>query len=82
LITISLDVHGGDLPDIERLKGAFDALQERHDLSLILVGNQYVISKELSAASSTLKKRIDICHTDITIEMGESPTHYLKTQKN
>ncbi len=82
MITISLDVHGGDLPDIERLKGAFDALQERHDISLILVGNQLHIKKHLLSFSVSLLQRIQFSHTETTIGMGESPSNILKHKKN
>lgn len=81
MTTIALDVPGGDLPDQIKINGALDALQENENLSIILVGNQYLISKELDTISSTLKKRIDICHTEITIGMGESPSRILKQKK-
>ena len=77
MIKVALDVPGGDLPEQVKIKGALDALQENEDLSLILVGNQSVISQELAQIPSSLKNRIEIYHTDLTIAMGESPSHIL-----
>lgn len=81
MIKVALDVPGGDLPEQVKIKGALDALQENEDLSLILVGNQSVISQELAQIPSSLKNRIEIYHTDLTIAMGESPSHILKQKK-
>jgi phosphate acyltransferase len=77
-----LDVPGGDLPEQVKIKGALDALQENEDLSIILVGNQSVISQEIASTPSSLKNRIEIYHTNVTIDMGESPSHILKQKKN
>lgn len=81
MIKVALDVPGGDLPELVKINGALDALQENEDLSIILVGNQSDISPEIALLPQAIRERIEIRHTDVTIDMGESPSHILKQKK-
>ena len=49
LITVVVDAMGGDNAPHEIIKGAVEAVKEKQNLKVLLVGQKEVVEKELSA---------------------------------
>lgn len=73
---------GGDFGTPVVTKAAIDYLENNHDVSLILVGDQQEISKELIRLDAKLNKRLTIQHTSQKVEMDESPSAALRNKKD
>ncbi len=82
MIKIALDVHGGDLPQEERIRGVLLALKSQKYLNVILVGNRSQIQPALSCWPAPLLSRISYHHTEELMGMGDSPSLILKQKKN
>ena len=78
---IALDAMGGDNAPFSTIKGAVTSLNEIHDLTLILVGEQKRIESELSKYSYN-KNRIEILDAPEVIEMNDDPVIAVKTKKS
>ena len=80
---IALDAMGGDLGPQELISGALLAV-ERDDLSILLVGNEQVLSEHLEAspASKSLRERLAIVHADTVVEMDENPVDAIRKKKD
>lgn len=76
---IALDAMGGDFGPKATVKGAVLALKENKKISVILIGKEDEIKKELDKYNYD-QKRIEIIHTDenIKVEEGESPARTVK----
>lgn len=82
MIKIALDIAGGDLPAYERIKGLADALKESDEIEVFLVGNQALISDELTHFPSIDRGRLHFSYTDDVITMQDAPSTILKEKKN
>jgi glycerol-3-phosphate acyltransferase PlsX len=82
LISIALDVPGGDLPIAERIKGALASLLLDQELFIVLVGDKNDISLHLNSLNCINHPRIEIVHTTETISMNDAPSSILKDKKN
>ena len=80
---IALDAMGGDLGPQELISGALLAV-ERDDLSILLVGDEQVLSDHLqsSSASKSLRDRLAIVHADTVVEMEENPVDAIRKKKD
>lgn len=74
---IAVDAMGGDNAPASIIKGCEIALEEYRDLSIILVGNETEIKKHLQVSD-----RIEIIHTDVTIEGEDSPVRAVRRKKD
>ena len=81
-VTISLDAMGGDFGAPVVVKAAVDYLQEQHDVSLILVGDQEAIQSELNSHNITAHERLKIQHASQRVEMDEPPSQALRNKKD
>lgn len=81
MISIALDVSGGDLPIEERIKGALFSLDLEKDLSVVLVGDEQSILPVLQANHSENNSRLTIVHTQESISMSDAPSRILKDKK-
>lgn len=72
LITVVVDAMGGDNAPHEIIKGAVEAVKEKQNLKVLLVGQKEVVEKELSAYDYP-KERIEVIHASEVIETGEPP---------
>ena len=74
---------GGDLGPQELISGALLAV-ERDDLSILLVGNEPVLSEHLqaSSASKSLRDRLTIVHAGTVVEMDENPVDAIRKKKD
>jgi phosphate acyltransferase len=82
LISIALDVSGGDLPYEERIKGALLSLQLDKELFIALVGNETFILPIVKSSFKIDPNRFKIVHTSESISMSDAPSRILKDKKN
>lgn len=77
---VALDAMGGDNAPAEIVKGAVDAISERDDIKIFLVGQEDVVAKELSQYSFP-KERIEVVDAPEVIEMAEPPVEAIRKKK-
>ena len=73
---------GGDFGAAVVTKAAIAYLEDNHDISLILVGDQQEITSELNKLNAKPYERLKIHHASERVEMDESPTQALRTKKD
>ncbi len=78
---IVVDAMGGDYAPQNTVVGAINALQEKQNFELFLVGRKQEIQKILNSNKLSFKEE-NILHAEEVIEMGEQPTAALKSKKN
>jgi glycerol-3-phosphate acyltransferase PlsX len=82
VLTIALDVMGGDHgPDVV-LPAALRFLKRREGVKLLLVGDQDVIADGLARLGASSDPRLEIQHASQTVEMDELPSHALRFKKD
>ncbi|MDR7074530.1 phosphate acyltransferase PlsX [Fictibacillus barbaricus] len=74
---IALDAMGGDNAPKEIVKGALLAVEQYHDLTITLVGNENLIKEHLPSDHP-----FTIIHTDEVIETSEEPVRAVRRKKN
>jgi len=72
-VRIALDALGTDEAPASEIAGALRALREREDLTILLVGDESLISRALEEASDVPGARIEIVHAPDRILPGEAP---------
>jgi glycerol-3-phosphate acyltransferase PlsX len=82
LRVIAVDVMGSDLGPKEVIAGVIDALKDREDFRVVLVGNQSIIRKSLEKQGLLDETRIEVIHTSEVIEMEEKPLQALRIKKD
>ncbi len=78
---IALDAMGGDNAPKEIIKGAIDAVNERKDIKIFLVGLEDIIQQELEQYTYE-KEQIEVVHASEVIEMAESPVLAIRRKKD
>lgn len=78
---IVLDVFGGDYAPEEIIKGAVAALNENKNLTLVLTGDEEIISNELKKYNFD-SKQIEIVHAPDVITNDDIPTLAIKQKKD
>ena len=78
---IIVDVFGGDNAPIEVIKGAVNAVNEKENFIVTLVGDSSIISDELLKYDYD-KRRIEIIHAPQVISNNESPTEAVRKKKD
>lgn len=81
-VTISLDCMGGDFGVSIVVPAALDALSKYKHLSLILVGDEDAINKELADKSAKLSSRLEIQHATQVVGSSEAPSLALRGKKD
>ncbi len=81
LVRVAVDAMGGDNAPQAVVNGAVDAVRERKEIFVYLVGKQEMIEKELSRYSYPTD-RIQVVHASEVIEMAESPTSAIRRKKD
>lgn len=80
-VKVAVDAMGGDNAPGEIVKGAVEAVNERQEIKVFLVGQEQKIKDEL--AKHTYKEsQIEIVHADEIIETGEPPVMAIRKKKN
>ena len=81
MTVVAVDAMGGDNAPGEIIKGAMDAISERSDIKVTLVGQEDVIKRELEQYTYP-KERVLIRHASEMIEMAEPPVNAIRTKKD
>jgi glycerol-3-phosphate acyltransferase PlsX len=79
---IAVDVMGADLGPSEIIKGVVDALDDRGDYRVILVGDQDTIRENLKGQWGGDCSRLEIAHASEVISMEEKPLQAFRTKKD
>ena len=79
---VALDAMGGDNAPGEIIAGALDALNERNDIDIMLVGKPDVIEAELKSRNVSDRSHIEVVPASEVIEMAEPPVAAIKHKKD
>jgi glycerol-3-phosphate acyltransferase PlsX len=80
IITVAVDAMGGDNAPGEIIKGAVQAVQERKDIKVILVGQEAVMKNALNEYNYD-KKQIEVVQADEIITNNEAPVLAIRRKK-
>lgn len=81
LTRVALDAMGGDNAPGEIVKGAVEAVKERKEIEVILVGDQNTIQKELDQYSYP-QDQVRVVHASEVIETAEPPVMAIRKKKD
>lgn len=81
LIKIAVDAMGGDHAPLEIVKGAVDAVKNREDIKVFLVGQEKAVEAELGKYQYDAS-RIEVVNATEMIEMAEPPVQAIRTKKD
>lgn len=81
MVKVAVDAMGGDNAPSEIVKGAVEAVKERKDISVVLVGNQPIVEEEL-AKYQYPKEQIEIRHASEVILTEEPPVNAIRSKKD
>ena len=81
LIKVAVDAMGGDNAPLEIVKGAVEAVQEKKEVKVYLVGREEVVQAELAKYTYD-KDRIEVVHTTEIIETAEPPVMAIRKKKD
>jgi len=79
---IVLDIYGGDNAPDAIFDGAIDALKEKKEIELVLVGKQEYLDKKVSLLEENIKSRIELAYAEDVIENEEHPTTAVRRKLN
>ena len=81
-LTVALDAMGGDHGPSVVVPAAFRALEKQPELSLIMVGDQSVLEREMARHSSVHADRVSVVHASQQVRMDELPSQALRNKKD
>jgi len=81
MASIAVDVMGGDNAPVETVKGAVEAVNERQEVKVYLVGKEDVIEDELAKYAYD-RSRIEVLDARETISNEEAPVNAIREKKN
>lgn len=81
VVKVAVDAMGGDYAPAQIVKGAVEALKERKDIQIILVGQEKAIYAELNGIDYD-KERLSIVHAEDVITNDEAPVMAIRRKKN
>ena len=79
---IALDAMGGDHAPGPIVTGAVEAVRDRPDLTVVLVGDQERVEAELAQAHDADRDRLPIVHASQVIGMEEKPVEALRKKRD
>lgn len=80
-VTVVVDAMGGDNAPGEIIKGAIDAVNQREEIKVILVGIEDRIREELKKYTYK-EEQIEVKHASEVIETGEPPVMAIRSKKD
>ncbi|MFV0341306.1 MAG: phosphate acyltransferase PlsX [Anaerocolumna sp.] len=80
LTRVAVDAMGGDNAPFEIIKGAVEAVNERNDIKVLLVGKEEVLNSDLSKYTYD-KERLTVIHAEDTISNDEAPVMAIRRKK-
>ncbi len=81
MLRIAIDAMGGDHAPDEIVAGTISALQSKHDLSVLLVGQTEQLEKLLLPVSTSIRHRITLVHASEVIGNEEAPAMAVRRKK-
>ena len=82
-VTIALDAMGGDSGSVVVVPAALKAINQHPDVSIILVGDEGELKRELDAVGAGKhSSRLKIHHASQKVEMDELPSSALRNKKD
>ena len=81
LIKVAVDAMGGDNAPLEIVKGAVEAVQEKKEVKVYLVGREEAIQAELAKYTYD-KDRIEVVNATEIIETAEPPVMAIRKKKD
>ncbi|MDD6037580.1 MAG: phosphate acyltransferase PlsX [bacterium] len=81
MVRVAVDAMGGDHAPEEIVRGAVDAVKERSDIMVILVGQEESVNSEL-AKYEYPKEQIEVRNATEIIEMAEPPVVAIRRKKD
>jgi glycerol-3-phosphate acyltransferase PlsX len=81
LVQVAVDAMGGDYAPKEVIKGAVEAVNERTEIKILLVGREDSMKQELAAYTYD-KERIEVVHAEDVITNEEAPVMAVRRKKN
>ncbi len=81
MLTIALDIMGGDHGPPVILSATLKAIRKHSDCHFILCGHNDVIEPALNDLTAQERARVTVSHCDEVVEMGEAPTSALRNKK-
>ena len=78
---VAVDAMGGDHAPAQIVKGAVEAVKERENLKVLLVGQEEAVRKELEVCGCT-EDRITVVPASEVIETGEPPVTAIRGKKD
>ena len=78
---VAVDAMGGDNAPVEIIKGAINAVNERKDIQVILVGIEEVINEELAKYEYD-KEQVSVVNATEVIETEEPPVNAIRRKKD
>jgi glycerol-3-phosphate acyltransferase PlsX len=79
---IALDAMGGDFAPGPIVAGAVEAVQERADLTVVLVGDQARVEAELVKAADAPRDRLPVVHASQVVGMDDKPVEALRKKRD
>lgn len=79
---IALDAMGGDYAPGPIVAGAVEAVRDRDDLTVLLVGDQERIETELAKAADAPRDRLQVVHASQVITMEDKPVEALRRKRD
>jgi len=80
-IKVAVDAMGGDHAPFEIVKGCVDAVNEKKEIKVFLVGDEKIIKSELAKYTFS-EERIEIIHAGEVIANDESPVAAIRGKKD
>lgn len=81
MVKVAVDAMGGDNAPVEIVKGAIQAIGQKSNLQVVLVGQQEVVEAELSKYQYN-KEQIVVKDAREIIETGEPPVNAIRSKKD
>lgn len=81
LVKVVVDAMGGDNAPLELVKGSVDAVNEKNNLKVFLVGDKETVEKELAKYQYD-KERIEVVHASENIGCDEAPVMAIRRKKD
>ena len=81
LVKVAIDAMGGDNAPGEIVKGAIDAVNERNNLKVFLVGKSQRIHEELSKYQFK-SEQVEVVNAEEEISCDESPVEAIRKKKD
>lgn len=81
LVRVAVDAMGGDNAPAEIVKGAVEAVNEKEQLKVLLLGDEAAVKEQLSQYTFPAD-RIEIVPTTEVIETGEPPVAAVRSKKD